>query len=77
MPGSCLFWERLVRSITKSPVAAVLASAKIDRAVFLRREWLGRKIGTFVGSIAEGLAFTLSTRAPVVGFAGFNCDNDG
>jgi hypothetical protein len=61
-----------VGTIAEDSVGALFAGAEIDGAVFFGGVRNRGEVGAFVGSIAEGLGFTLSAGAPVVGFA---CDN--
>ena len=64
-------------TITKHPVATVLAAAEINRAVFLGGVGDRGEGGAFVGPIAEGLGFAFATGAPVVGPASFDSDGNG
>ena len=75
--GRASGWQRLVGTVTKHPVAAVLAAAKIDRAVFLGGVGDRGEAGAFVGPVAEGLGFAFAAGAPVVGLASFDGDRNG
>ncbi len=74
-PG--LLRERLVRTITKHAVAALLAGAEIDRAVFLGGVRHRGEAGVLMRSVTERLGFALSAGAPVVGLSSFDGDGNG
>jgi hypothetical protein len=61
-----------VGTVAKHAVSALFATAEVDSAVFFGGVGNRGEVGAFMGSVAEGLGFTLSAGAPVVGFA---CDN--
>ena len=63
-------------AITERALLGVLTGAEIDRSVGLSLIRDRREGGTFVGAVAERLAFAVSTRAPVVGLTGFNKDRE-
>jgi len=64
-------------SVTERAVAAMLATAKINRTVFLSGVGSRRKVASLVGTIAERLRGAFTAGAPVVGLTGFNLDRDG
>jgi hypothetical protein len=68
--------EGLVRAVAKRTLLGVFAGTEVDRAVGLSLIRDRREGGTLVASIAERLVLAVSTRAPVVGLAGFNEDGD-
>jgi len=61
-----------VGAVAERSVAGMLAAAEINRAVFFGGICFGRKPGSFVRAVAQGLAFALATGTPVVGFSSFN-----
>jgi len=65
-----------VRAIAERTLLGVFAGAEIDRAVGLGLVRHGREGGTFMAAVAEGLVLAVSTRAPVIGLAGFNEDRE-
>jgi hypothetical protein len=54
----------------------MLAGAEVDRAVGFSLIRYGREGGTFMAAVAERLRFAVSTRAPVIGLAGFDEDRE-
>ena len=69
--------HRLVRSVAQWAVFAMLAGAEKRFFVGVRRPSQWREVGAFVGAVAEGLAFGLAARAPIIGFTGFDVDGEG
>ena len=63
-------------SVTERAVAAVLASAEINRTIFLRGVGGRRKVASLMGTITERLRGAFTAGAPVVGLACFNLDRD-
>jgi hypothetical protein len=61
-------------AIAKSTIATMLAATEIDRAVIFRLKLCRFEGGSFMGTVAKGLAFALSARAPIIGFSGFDID---
>ncbi len=72
-----LLRQRLVGTITKHAVGALLAGAEIDWTVFGGGVGNGCKSRAFMGTIAEWLCLALAARAPVVSLASFDGDSDG
>jgi hypothetical protein len=64
-------------AIAKCTLAAMLAATEIDRAVFFRLKLCRFEGGSFMGTIAKGLAFALAARAPIVGLSGCDIDRIG
>jgi hypothetical protein len=64
-------------SVTERAVAAMLATAKINRTVFLSGVGSRRKVASLVGTIAERLRGAFTAGAPVIGLASFDLDGDG
>jgi hypothetical protein len=62
-------------AITERALLGVLTGAEVDRTVSLSLIRDRRESGPFVGTIAERLVLTVSTRAPVIGLTSF--DEDG
>ena len=62
-------------SITKRAFAAVFAAAQINGFGFFYRHFDRREFSGLVTTVAKGLAFTQSTRAPVIAFASFDVDS--
>ena len=65
-----------MRSVAECAIAAVLAAAEINRAIFFGGIGGWRKAASLVGAVAERLSGTLATGAPVVGFSGFDGNGD-
>jgi hypothetical protein len=55
----------------------MLTGAEVDRAIGVCRVGNWRESRTFVAAVAERLVLAVSTRAPVVGLAGFDENRDG
>jgi hypothetical protein len=68
--------EGLVRAVAERTLLGMLTGAEIDRAIDLGLVWDRRESGPFVGTIAERLVLTVSTRAPVVGLTSFDEDRE-
>jgi len=68
--------EGLVGAVAERTLLGMLAGAEVDCAIGLSLIRHGREGGTLVGAIAERLVLAVSTRAPVVGLAGFDEDGD-
>ena len=64
--------EGFVGAVAEHAVGTLFAGAEIDGAIFFGGVGNRGEVGALVGSVAEGLGFTLSAGAPVVGFA---CDD--
>ena len=64
--------EGFVGAVAEDAVGTLFAGAEIDGAIFFGGVGNRGEVGALVGSVAEGLGFTLSAGAPVVGFA---CDD--
>ena len=64
-------------AVAQLALLRMLTGAEIDRAVGVCREGNRREGGTFMAAVAERLVFTVSTRAPVVGLAGFDENGNG
>ena len=62
-------------SITKRAFAAVFAAAQINGFGFFCRHFDRCEFSGLVTTVAKGLAFTQSTRAPVIAFASFDVDS--
>lgn len=63
-----------MRAIAARAHAALFAAAEVNNAVFLGSVCLGRKLRTFMRTIAEGLLAALSAGTPIVGLARFDSD---
>lgn len=61
-------------AVAKRTLAAMLAATEIDRTVLFRLKLGGPEGGSFVAAIAQGLAFALAARAPIIGFSSFDGD---
>jgi len=61
-----------VAAVTERFFAAVLASAEVNRAVFVGGVRLRREPAALVGPVTERLGFALSAGTPVVGFSCFD-----
>ena len=59
-------------SVAELAIAAVLAAAKINRAVFVGGIWCWFEPAALVGPVAERLSFALSAGTPIVGFPCFD-----
>jgi hypothetical protein len=66
-----------VGSVTERAVTAVLATAEINRTIFLSGVGSWSEVASLVGSIAERLRGAFTAGAPVVGLTGFNLDRNG
>jgi hypothetical protein len=67
--------EGLVGAVAERTLLGMLTVAEIDGTIRFSLIRDRRKRGTLVGTVAEGLRFAVSARAPVVGLADF--DEDG
>ncbi len=68
--------EGLVGAVAEGTFFRMLTGAEIDRTVGLSLIRHGREGGTLMTAVAERLLLAVSTRAPVVGLAGFNEDRE-
>ena len=66
-----------MRSVAQWAVFAMLAGAEKRFFVGVRRPSQWREVGAFVGAVAEGLAFGLAARAPIIGVLDLNFDTKG
>jgi hypothetical protein len=68
--------EGLVGAVAQRALLGMLTGAEVDRAVGVCGVGNRREGGTLVGAVTERLVLTVSTRAPVVGLAGFDENRD-
>jgi hypothetical protein len=63
-------------AVAEHSISAVFAATEIDGPILLSRVRGRCEIRPFVRAVAKRLRTTLTARAPIVGFAGFNSDWD-
>ena len=65
-----------MRAVAEGAVAAVLAAAEVNGAIFLCSVGSRGEATSLVGAVAEGLRGAFATGAPVVGLACLDSDGD-